>query len=169
MNELRGTRDIKKLLSAVPLIVQLIPFEEPVRKSAFRIAFGLLLNGYPAVRIQCAEQLISVAQTHGEDIMPEEVLDDVLDLLMDHSWGEKVDGLRDAVSKLRELFQIEAPKKVVSKVPSANNSKDGENVVDSKDSNVLKSPPTITSPTAKESDNESDPDIEDDSDADIED
>jgi len=159
-NELRGSKDIKKLLAAVPLVVQLIPFEEPARKNAFRIAFGLLLNGFPAVRIQGAEQLVSVVQTYGEDIMPEERVDEVLDLLVDCSWGERLDDVRDTVNQLRDLFGIKPLHKKKKAVPEATKPE---------------VPSHQEKPVSKESiDDEKntpqqDADVEDDDEADIED
>lgn len=108
-DELRGTKDIQKLLSSVPLVMQIIPFEEPVRKKAFRLAFSLLINRFPKVRILTSEQIISLVQTYAEDIMDEMLIDEVLELLIETSWGESFEIEKESVNKLISMIDIIEP------------------------------------------------------------
>ena len=84
-DEIRGCKDAKKLLGALPVLCGFLTFEEGVRLRALTSILALLVSGFPKVRVETAAQLYTALLTL-EDVVPTESEDEVTALLTETKW-----------------------------------------------------------------------------------
>ncbi|GAQ86916.1 Beta-tubulin folding cofactor D [Klebsormidium nitens] len=135
--ELRGCKDIPKLLAGVDVLCSFARLPDPDRSAALQQLLGLLGNRYPKVRMQCAEKLYDLLYiedlTRAEEIAeslpagPEQEalrsriadLEAACDLLLETKWSSPVNEIKDKRDGLFCLLKVEKPVAVVGSVAAS--------------------------------------------------
>jgi hypothetical protein len=110
--EVKGCKDIRKILESIDLIVDLLAFKPPTRTAALKLMFSLMINRYPKVRQVAAEQLY-VSLITFEDILANVSLankERVLEIVSNTQWESPVDFLKKLVQTVASLTLSSVPK-----------------------------------------------------------
>ncbi|KAL2632493.1 hypothetical protein R1flu_003972 [Riccia fluitans] len=130
-HELKGCRDVAKLLVGTSILSHFASLEGAVRKQSTEQLLNLLFHRYPKVRRFCAEQLYLLLLQMGEQLVGENV-DEALEVIGETCWDGPLDDINAERDQLYGLFQVEPPPRQPL-VPSK--SKNSRLVVRSEDEN----------------------------------
>lgn len=102
------SRDPQKLIVSVDLFCNLLQFSENLRKHSLNKLVIFLCHRMPRVRKVTANKLYEAFITY--DVLPEDVADDVSDILSETDWNKPVDVLRPIRNNLCEKLGLDLPK-----------------------------------------------------------
>jgi hypothetical protein len=103
---IKGSKDIRKILDSIELIVDLFPFKAPTRPAALKLMISMMVNRYPKVRQVAAEQLY-VSLITFEDILanfPSTTKETILDIVSNTQWDSPVEFIKAKVQTLANLI-----------------------------------------------------------------
>mmetsp|Transcript_8740 Transcript_8740/g.14333 ORF Transcript_8740/g.14333 Transcript_8740/m.14333 type:complete len:766 (-) Transcript_8740:366-2663(-) len=106
--EIKGSKDIVKILSSIPVFGGLLKFDEPTRKAAMRSLLLLLRNRFPKVRILCSQEVYTRLLTMDTLVHPDSY-DQVLAILSSTSWDSPLKETSEPADALFSLLNIEKP------------------------------------------------------------
>lgn len=89
IDEVKKTRDVKKILYSIPIFIDLIDVEGEISKNSIKHLFVNLTHAFPKVRVVTAEQLY-IKFLSLDNLLPEEDMDKVLDILSSTDWNSDV-------------------------------------------------------------------------------
>uniref|UniRef100_A0A2K5Z997 Tubulin-specific chaperone D n=1 Tax=Mandrillus leucophaeus TaxID=9568 RepID=A0A2K5Z997_MANLE len=83
--EIKNSKDVQKLLSAIPVFCEMVQFPGNVRRSALLQLCLLLCHRFPLIRKSTASQVYETLLTYS-DVVGADVLDEVVTVLSDTAW-----------------------------------------------------------------------------------
>lgn len=116
-DEIKKSRDAKKILASVNVFCDLLQFPA-VRRSTLIQLMLLLCHAFPKVRKTTADQLYITLVTY-DDILDAAVSDDVITVLSDTLWDGDITSVRDHRNRLCDLLRLPVPKLVAPTATAA--------------------------------------------------
>ncbi|KAL3695132.1 hypothetical protein R1sor_008783 [Riccia sorocarpa] len=107
-NELRGCKDVAKLLVGTSILSHFASFEGAVRGKSIEQLLNLLFYRYPKVRKFCAEQLYLLLLQMGEQLVGDSA-DEALGVIGETCWDGPLDDVLADRDQLYSLFHIDPP------------------------------------------------------------
>ena len=107
----RGSGDMKKLLSSVNVFCGFSSFQGNVSKKALSQLMVFLCHRYPRIRKATAEQLYMTLITYDDIVAHEEHFDLITTNLIEVSWDEDVEKIRPIRNDICKWLGVDAPKK----------------------------------------------------------
>nr|XP_024644643.1 tubulin-specific chaperone D [Macaca nemestrina] len=106
--EIKNSKDVQKLLSAIPVFCEMVQFPGNVRRSALLQLCLLLCHRFPLIRKSTASQVYETLLTYS-DVVGADVLDEVVTVLSDTAWLAVV---REQRNRLCDLLGVPRPQLV---------------------------------------------------------
>ncbi|KAL0043717.1 hypothetical protein WJX82_009809 [Trebouxia sp. C0006] len=105
--ECQQCKDVPRLCAAVSLLCQLISCAKPVSSTALQSLLALMVNRYPKVRKQAAEQLyVRLMTVEDTGLYSEEALDQAYDVLTEIAWDGPLESVKSAKAQLLNVFEL---------------------------------------------------------------
>ncbi|DBA68172.1 TPA: hypothetical protein ACH3X2_013907 [Trebouxia sp. C0005] len=105
--ECQQCKDVPRLCAAVSLLCQLISCAKPVSSSALQSLLALMVNRYPKVRKQAAEQLyVQLMTVEDTGLYSEEALDQAYGVLTEIAWDGPLESVKSAKAQLLQTFEL---------------------------------------------------------------
>uniref|UniRef100_A0A7I4D1R8 Tubulin-specific chaperone D n=1 Tax=Physcomitrium patens TaxID=3218 RepID=A0A7I4D1R8_PHYPA len=108
-SNLKGCRDVSKLLAAINVLSHFALWREPARSNALEQLLVLLGYRYPRVRKVCAEQVYLLLIQRGDEILGADDVEIALELIGETSWDGRIEEIREKRAQLFDLFNLERP------------------------------------------------------------
>lgn len=102
------SKDPQKLIVSVDLFCNLLQFSENCRKQSLSKLIMFLCHRMPRVRKVTANQLYEALLTY--DVLPEDITDEVSEVLSETDWNKPIDILRPIRNDLCRKLGLEPPK-----------------------------------------------------------
>ncbi|KAJ7404418.1 hypothetical protein WISP_145684 [Willisornis vidua] len=109
--EIKRSKDIRKLRSSIGVFCGLIQFQGDMRKKVFFQLFLLLCHPFPIIRKTTASQVYEMLITYG-DVVDAAVLDQAMAILSDTNWEAELPVVRERRNCLCDLLQVPRPQLV---------------------------------------------------------
>ncbi|XP_011921349.1 PREDICTED: tubulin-specific chaperone D [Cercocebus atys] len=108
--EIKNSKDVQKLLSAIPFC-EMVQFPGNVRRSALLQLCLLLCHRFPLIRKSTASQVYETLLTYS-DVVGADVLDEVVTVLSDTAWDAELAVVREQRNRLCDLLGVPRPQLV---------------------------------------------------------
>lgn len=132
--ELKGSKDVTKLLTGIDVLAYLSSMQEPTRSQALSQFFSFLGHPYPKVRKACADQVYLFLLQNGEQFLGDNTLNEVIELIGETCWDGPREEAKIQMDKLFGIFHLKVPpvlqlasRKSDQKVSQHNTGKSDEN------------------------------------------
>uniref|UniRef100_A0A8V5HH56 Tubulin-specific chaperone D n=1 Tax=Melopsittacus undulatus TaxID=13146 RepID=A0A8V5HH56_MELUD len=112
--EIKRSKDIRKLRSSIGVFCGLIQFQGDMREKVFFQLFLLLCHPFPVIRKTTASQVYEMLITYS-DVLDPAIMDSVLTILSDTNWEAELPVVREKRNCLCDLMNVPKPQ-LVSKV-----------------------------------------------------
>jgi hypothetical protein len=109
--EIKKSKDIQKLLSSISVLCGMVQFCGDVRKKVLLQLFLLLCHSFPVIRKAAASQVYEMVLTYS-DMVDADVLEEVMAVLSDTAWDEKLPVVRERRNRLCDLLGVPRPQLV---------------------------------------------------------
>ncbi|XP_028692874.2 tubulin-specific chaperone D isoform X6 [Macaca mulatta] len=109
--EIKNSKDVQKLLSAIPVFCEMVQFPGNVRRSALLQLCLLLCHRFPLIRKSTASQVYETLLTYS-DVVGADVLDEVVTVLSDTAWDAELAVVREQRNRLCDLLGVPRPQLV---------------------------------------------------------
>ncbi|NXP27375.1 TBCD protein, partial [Scytalopus superciliaris] len=109
--EIKRSKDIRKLRSSIGVFCGLIQFQGDMREKVFFQLFLLLCHPFPVIRKTTASQVYEMLITYG-DVVDPAVMDEVLAILSDTNWEAELPVVRERRNCLCDLLRVPRPQLV---------------------------------------------------------
>uniref|UniRef100_A0A8C5TIZ6 Tubulin-specific chaperone D n=1 Tax=Malurus cyaneus samueli TaxID=2593467 RepID=A0A8C5TIZ6_9PASS len=109
--EIKRSKDIRKLRSSIGVFCGLIQFQGDMREKIFFQLFLLLCHPFPIVRKTTASQVYEMLLTYG-DVVDVAVLEQVMAILSDTNWEAELPVVRERRNCLCDLLKVPRPQLV---------------------------------------------------------
>lgn len=109
--EIKNSKDVQKLLSAIPVFCEMVQFPGNVRRSALLQLCLLLCHRFPLIRKTTASQVYETLLTYS-DVVGADVLDEVVTVLSDTAWDAELAVVREQRNRLCDLLGVPRPQLV---------------------------------------------------------
>ncbi|BBN05956.1 tubulin-specific chaperone D [Marchantia polymorpha subsp. ruderalis] len=106
--ELRGCKDVAKLLAVISILSHFASLEGLVRSQSVEQLLNFLFHRYPKVRKVCAEQLYLLLLQMGEQLVGDSA-EAALEVIGETCWDGPIDGITADRDQLYGLFRVEPP------------------------------------------------------------
>uniref|UniRef100_A0A8V5HF68 Tubulin-specific chaperone D n=1 Tax=Melopsittacus undulatus TaxID=13146 RepID=A0A8V5HF68_MELUD len=116
--EIKRSKDIRKLRSSIGVFCGLIQFQGDMREKVFFQLFLLLCHPFPVIRKTTASQVYEMLITYS-DVLDPAIMDSVLTILSDTNWEAELPVVREKRNCLCDLMNVPKPQ-LVSKVRKSN-------------------------------------------------
>uniref|UniRef100_A0A8V5HF58 Tubulin-specific chaperone D n=1 Tax=Melopsittacus undulatus TaxID=13146 RepID=A0A8V5HF58_MELUD len=116
--EIKRSKDIRKLRSSIGVFCGLIQFQGDMREKVFFQLFLLLCHPFPVIRKTTASQVYEMLITYS-DVLDPAIMDSVLTILSDTNWEAELPVVREKRNCLCDLMNVPKPQ-LVSKVRRLN-------------------------------------------------
>lgn len=107
--ELKGSKDVTKLLTGIDVLAYLSSMQEPTRSQALSQFFSFLGHPYPKVRKACADQVYLFLLQNGEQFLGDNTLNEVIELIGETCWDGPIEEAKIQMDKLFGIFHLKAP------------------------------------------------------------
>ncbi|XP_077829541.1 tubulin-specific chaperone D isoform X1 [Macaca mulatta] len=114
--EIKNSKDVQKLLSAIPVFCEMVQFPGNVRRSALLQLCLLLCHRFPLIRKSTASQVYETLLTYS-DVVGADVLDEVVTVLSDTAWDAELAVVREQRNRLCDLLGVPRPQLVPQVMP----------------------------------------------------
>uniref|UniRef100_A0A8C5X3G5 Tubulin-specific chaperone D n=1 Tax=Malurus cyaneus samueli TaxID=2593467 RepID=A0A8C5X3G5_9PASS len=114
--EIKRSKDIRKLRSSIGVFCGLIQFQGDMREKIFFQLFLLLCHPFPIVRKTTASQVYEMLLTYG-DVVDVAVLEQVMAILSDTNWEAELPVVRERRNCLCDLLKVPRPQLVIPALP----------------------------------------------------
>uniref|UniRef100_A0A8C0X162 Tubulin-specific chaperone D n=1 Tax=Castor canadensis TaxID=51338 RepID=A0A8C0X162_CASCN len=114
--EIKKSKDIQKLLSSISVLCGMVQFCGDVRKKVLLQLFLLLCHSFPVIRKAAASQVYEMVLTYS-DMVDADVLEEVMAVLSDTAWDEKLPVVRERRNRLCDLLGVPRPQLVPKVIP----------------------------------------------------
>uniref|UniRef100_A0A8B9BHQ4 Tubulin-specific chaperone D n=1 Tax=Anser brachyrhynchus TaxID=132585 RepID=A0A8B9BHQ4_9AVES len=112
--EIKRSKDIRKLRSSIGVFCGLIQFEGDMREKVLFQLFLLLCHPFPVIRKTTASQVYEMLITYS-DVVDPAIMDEVMTILSDTNWEAELPVVREKRNHLCDLMKVPKPQ-LVSKV-----------------------------------------------------
>ncbi|KFW79471.1 Tubulin-specific chaperone D, partial [Manacus vitellinus] len=109
--EIKRSKDIRKLRSSIGVFCGLIQFQGDMREKVFFQLFLLLCHPFPIIRKTTASQVYEMLITYG-DVVDPAVMDEVMAILSDTNWEAELPVVRERRNCLCDLLKVPKPQLV---------------------------------------------------------
>ncbi|XP_051653434.1 tubulin-specific chaperone D [Manacus candei] len=109
--EIKRSKDIRKLRSSIGVFCGLIQFQGDMREKVFFQLFLLLCHPFPIIRKTTASQVYEMLITYG-DVVDPAVMDEVMAILSDTNWEAELPMVRERRNCLCDLLKVPKPQLV---------------------------------------------------------
>uniref|UniRef100_A0A2K6K4Y0 Tubulin-specific chaperone D n=1 Tax=Rhinopithecus bieti TaxID=61621 RepID=A0A2K6K4Y0_RHIBE len=109
--EIKNSKDVQKLLSAILVFCGMVQFPGNVRRSALLQLCLLLCHRFPLIRKTTASQVYETLLTYSE-VVGADVLDEVVTVLSDTAWDAELAVVREQRNRLCDLLGVPRPQLV---------------------------------------------------------
>lgn len=113
--EIKKSKDVQKLRSAIAVFCGMIQFQGELRKKVLFQLLLLLCHPFPVIRKTTASQVYEMLLTY-DDVIDPAVLDDVMTLLSDSNWESDIPTVRSLRNQICDWLGVQKPQ-VVTKSP----------------------------------------------------
>ncbi|KAF4073649.1 hypothetical protein AMELA_G00245720 [Ameiurus melas] len=113
--EIKKSKDTKKLRSCVSVFCGLVQFQGDVRKKVLVQLMLLLCHRFPLIRTSTAAQVYEMLLTY-DDVVDAAVLDDVMAVLSESNWESELSVVRTYRNQLCDWLGVPQPS-LVTKIP----------------------------------------------------
>lgn len=107
--ELKGSKDVTKLLIGINVLSHVSAMQEPTCNQALSQFFSFLGHPYPKVRKACADQVYLFLIQNGEQILGDDILNEVIELIGETCWDGPREEANIQMDKLFDIFHLKAP------------------------------------------------------------
>lgn len=107
--ELKGSKDVTKLLTGIDVLAYVSSMQEPTRSQALSQFFSFLGHPYPKVRKACADQVYLFLLQNGEQFLGDNTLNEVIELIGETCWDGPREEAKIQMDKLFGIFHLKAP------------------------------------------------------------
>lgn len=107
--ELKGSKDVTKLLTGIDVLAYLSSMQEPTRSQALSQFFSFLGHPYPKVRKACADQVYLFILQNGEQFLGDNTLNEVIELIGETCWDGPREEAKIQMDKLFGIFHLKVP------------------------------------------------------------
>lgn len=107
--ELKGSKDVTKLLTGIDVLAYLSSMQEPTRSQALSQFFSFLGHPYPKVRKACADQVYLFLLQNGEQFLGDNTLNEVIELIGETCWDGPREEAKIQMDKLFGIFHLKVP------------------------------------------------------------
>lgn len=107
--ELKGSKDVTKLLTGIDVLAYVSSMQEPTRSQALSQFFSFLGHPYPKVRKACADQVYLFLLQNGEQYLGDNTLNEVIELIGETCWDGPREEAKIQMDKLFGIFHLKAP------------------------------------------------------------
>ncbi|KAF5903647.1 tubulin-specific chaperone D, partial [Clarias magur] len=108
MEEIRRSKDVRKLRAGISVYCGLIQFQGDVRKKILVQLMLLLCHPFPVIRNATAAQVYEMLLTY-EDVVDAAVLDDVMTVLSDSNWESELSVVRTYRNQICDWLGLPRP------------------------------------------------------------
>uniref|UniRef100_A0A8B9ZB65 Tubulin-specific chaperone D n=1 Tax=Buteo japonicus TaxID=224669 RepID=A0A8B9ZB65_9AVES len=112
--EIKRSKDIRKLRSSIGVFCGLIQFQGDMREKVLFQLFLLLCHPFPVIRKTTASQVYEMLITYS-DVVDPAIMDEVMTILSDTNWEAELPVVREKRNCLCDLMKVPKPQ-LVSKV-----------------------------------------------------
>uniref|UniRef100_A0A8C3GLK6 Tubulin-specific chaperone D n=1 Tax=Cairina moschata TaxID=8855 RepID=A0A8C3GLK6_CAIMO len=116
--EIKRSKDVRKLRSSIGVFCGLIQFEGDMREKVLFQLFLLLCHPFPVIRKTTASQVYEMLITYS-DVVDPAIMDEVMTILSDTNWEAELTVVREKRNHLCDLMKVPKPQ-LVSKVKYGN-------------------------------------------------
>uniref|UniRef100_A0A8C0E9T8 Tubulin-specific chaperone D n=1 Tax=Bubo bubo TaxID=30461 RepID=A0A8C0E9T8_BUBBB len=116
--EIKRSKDIRKLRSSIGVFCGLIQFQGDMREKVLFQLFLLLCHPFPVIRKTTASQVYEMLITYS-DVVDPAIMDEVMAILSDTNWEAELPVVREKRNCLCDLMKVPKPQ-LVSKVKNGN-------------------------------------------------
>ncbi|NWZ82234.1 TBCD protein, partial [Poecile atricapillus] len=109
--EIRRSKDIRKLRSSIGVFCGLIQFQGDMREKVFFQLFILLCHPFPIIRKTTASQLYEMLLTYSDVVEPA-IVEQAMGILSDTNWEAELPVVRERRNCLCDLLQVPRPQLV---------------------------------------------------------
>ncbi|NXY54620.1 TBCD protein, partial [Callaeas wilsoni] len=109
--EIKRSKDIRKLRSSIGVFCGLIQFQGDMREKVFFQLFLLLCHPFPIIRKTTASQVYEMLLTYG-DVVDAAVVDQAMAILSDTNWEAELPLVRERRNCLCDLMKVPRPQLV---------------------------------------------------------
>ncbi|NXB05915.1 TBCD protein, partial [Cnemophilus loriae] len=109
--EIKRSKDIRKLRSSIGVFCGLIQFQGDMREKVFFQLFLLLCHPFPIIRKTTASQVYEMLLTYGDVVEPA-VMDQAMAILSDTNWEAELPVVRERRNCLCDLMKVPRPQLV---------------------------------------------------------
>ncbi|NXE95430.1 TBCD protein, partial [Menura novaehollandiae] len=109
--EIKRSKDIRKLRSSIGVFCGLIQFQGDMREKVFFQLFLLLCHPFPIIRKTTASQVYEMLITYG-DVVDPAIMDQAMAILSDTNWEAELPVVRERRNCLCDLLQVPRPQLV---------------------------------------------------------
>ncbi|NWR35105.1 TBCD protein, partial [Tachuris rubrigastra] len=109
--EIKRSKDIRKLRSSIGVFCGLIQFQGDMREKVFFQLFLLLCHPFPIIRKTTASQVYEMLITYG-DVVDPAIMDEVMVILSDTNWEAELPVVRERRNCLCDLLKVPKPQLV---------------------------------------------------------
>ncbi|NXM48141.1 TBCD protein, partial [Gymnorhina tibicen] len=109
--EIKRSKDIRKLRSSIGVFCGLIQFQGDMREKVFFQLFLLLCHPFPIIRKTTASQVYEMLLTYG-DVVDAAIMDQAMAILSDTNWEAELPVVRERRNCLCDLLKVPRPQLV---------------------------------------------------------
>ncbi|NWV07754.1 TBCD protein, partial [Ptilonorhynchus violaceus] len=109
--EIKRSKDIRKLRSSIGVFCGLIQFQGEMREKVFFQLFLLLCHPFPIIRKTTASQVYEMLLTYS-DVVDAAIVDEVMAILSDTNWEAELPVVRERRNCLCDLMRVPRPQLV---------------------------------------------------------
>ncbi|NXJ05114.1 TBCD protein, partial [Odontophorus gujanensis] len=109
--EIKGSKDIRKLRCSIGVFCGLIQFQGDMREKVLFQLLLLLCHPFPVIRRTTASQVYEMLITYSEIVDPA-IIDEVMAILSDSNWEGELTELRKKRNHLCDILQVPKPQLV---------------------------------------------------------
>eukprot|EP01018_Ginkgo_biloba_P017523 Gb_00473 [translate_table: standard] len=107
--ELKGSKDVTKLLTGINVLGHVSAMKEAVHYQALSQLFSFLSHPYPKVRKACADQVYLFLIQNGEQLLGNDMINEALDLIGETCWEGPIEEAKILREKFFGLFHLKIP------------------------------------------------------------
>uniref|UniRef100_A0A8C0APJ8 Tubulin-specific chaperone D n=1 Tax=Buteo japonicus TaxID=224669 RepID=A0A8C0APJ8_9AVES len=115
--EIKRSKDIRKLRSSIGVFCGLIQFQGDMREKVLFQLFLLLCHPFPVIRKTTASQVYEMLITYS-DVVDPAIMDEVMTILSDTNWEAELPVVREKRNCLCDLMKVPKPQLVSKGEPS---------------------------------------------------
>ncbi|XP_028939561.1 tubulin-specific chaperone D-like [Antrostomus carolinensis] len=109
--EIKRSKDVRKLRSSIGVFCGLIQFQGDMREKVLFQLFLLLCHPFPIIRKTTASQVYEMLITYS-DVVDAAIMDEVMTILSDTNWEAELPVVREKRNSLCDLMKVPKPQLV---------------------------------------------------------